>query len=423
MNPFALRAPFWPLRKEDDRRSSRVSHVAALRYRLLDREGYAWHEAGSVNLSQGGVQMLSASRLQIGETLDLDIPIAGEDQPFKVKGKVSWMRQSDGLIRYGVSFLSKGSRDHTRYLADQLCQLAGEDWKQDEARPAQTFEELKEAYHLVYQEFLKRGYSKEKQSKMYYHLYSLLPETRTFLLHEKGTLLGTVTLVPQSALGLPMERVFPDEVKKLKEEGRKLAEVTLLSVDQSAFGKNRFLLTNLKKLASAFRLFKILFDSARYHGITDLIIGMHPKHERLYRYLAFETIGPIRSYPGAEGKPALLMRLDIKRAIERSHLFPGPAHYFLKSPTPSHVLKQHYLWEPEALRELLLEKESMWKNLSENQRTYFLSLCPQLGEALQKKGRSILEDDLGRRILFRAKLSSLPFAQVTTELLQNGRRP
>src|SRR5690606_13342103 len=64
-----------------------------------------------------------------------------------------------------------------------------------------------------------------------------------------------------------------------------------------------------------FDLMRFAYHFGRYHGDTDMIIGVHPRHARFYqRLIGFDLIGPEREYGLVRGHPAVLLRLDLARA-------------------------------------------------------------------------------------------------------------
>lgn len=222
-----------------------------------------------------------------------------------------------------------------------------------------------------YQEYLARGYCADHPSKMQYHYHSLLPDARTFLLEKSGKLLGTISVILDSPCGLPMETLFPEEITRLRRLDRTPAEVVLLAIDLHALGMKRFALADYFKLTCVFRLFKLAFDYARFARVSDLVIAMHPRHGDLYHFLKFEAIGLVKPYPGAMGKPALPMRLDIPRAQEMTPTNRGVGSYFLKEFTPAEKFHPAHVWTRDELRRLLFEEQSLWSRLPPKCQSYF----------------------------------------------------
>ena len=227
------------------------------------------------------------------------------------------INKNDGGVQYANAIENSGvtlqGREVKKPFADRIPVLALKHSDQYLCQAARKFKDLRDAYRLVYEEYLARGYCERRPSRMHYTYFCALPSSRTFLLQKKGQqeVLGTASLILNSPCGLPTKSLFAEIIRELQEKGRRIAEVSLLAISTRAFGKTIFSLTNVQKLIATFQLFKAIFRYAQSKGVTDLIIAVNPKHEKLYRYLTFERIAPVRPYPSVCDNPALLMRLDI----------------------------------------------------------------------------------------------------------------
>ena len=96
-------------------------------------------------------------------------------------------------------------------------------------RPVETLEEFKAATHLVYREYLRRGYIAPNPTQLRLSHFHAVPETTTFVaLDPQQRIVGTVTLVPDSSMGLPMDDAYQAEVDGLRAQGVHLAELSML---------------------------------------------------------------------------------------------------------------------------------------------------------------------------------------------------
>ena len=171
------------------------------------------------------------------------------------------------------------SENQNFYIADKLCEIASRQEKSDagNVRIAQTLEELKAAYRVIYQEYVLRGFCSPDESQMHYNFYCFLPSSRTFILKKSGQVLGTLSLIMDSQYGLPAESAFANEIGTLKAPACRIAEIGLFGLDQTLLrGEDRHL-ANFRKLAAAFILFKEMFAYARGASITDFVIAVHPQ--------------------------------------------------------------------------------------------------------------------------------------------------
>ena len=192
---------------------------------------------------------------------------------------------------------------------------------------AHSREELERAFRLVYRTYLRAGYLEAHPSEVRFGPHNFLPATRTFVATLRNEVVATVTLVFDSPLGVPMESIYKAELEALRHAGRRLVEVTMLA-DRRSIGP--------RTLPIVLRLTKILFDFARDQNPSDdLVIAVHPHHVAFYkRFLYFEALGPLRSYAGVRGNPAVALRLNIQDVERRCSEDPRVGRLYLRIPTP-----------------------------------------------------------------------------------------
>ncbi len=101
-------------------------------------------------------------------------------------------------------------------------------------KQAETREELEAAYRLVHQSYMEAGYMAPHPSGLRVRAFEVLPQTATFIAVENGDVIGTISLIVDSPLGLPMEESYRAEVSALRRQGRKIAEVSSLAVTKGS---------------------------------------------------------------------------------------------------------------------------------------------------------------------------------------------
>lgn len=193
----------------------------------------------------------------------------------------------------------------------------------DAVRIAQSIDEYVEAMKLVYDGYVDRGIMTPHDSRVRMTPYLALPSTIIFVAMEGTQVAGTLSLVLDSPLGLPMQKIYGEEVQRLRDQGRVPAEVGALCVARGKRGAG-----------IAFLLYKMMYLTAtRLLRVDDLVIAVHPKVADLYMAtLLFETIGPVRSYPSLERSAlAQALRLDLASSeatfkARWGHLGPTPAN-------------------------------------------------------------------------------------------------
>ncbi|MEA3415921.1 MAG: hypothetical protein U9R02_07150 [Thermodesulfobacteriota bacterium] len=172
---------------------------------------------------------------------------------------------------------------------------------------AQTHDELKQAFSLVYQEYLRAGYVKKSiPSKMLLNIYNLLPETVVWIVKSHHTVVSTLTQVFDSPLMLPIDEVYEKELDGLRLEGRRIVEISALAVHKEYRWQNAYM-----------PLFRSMFKHALSCEATDLCIAVNPRHRAFYKnILLFEDLGGEKQYPKVSA-PSVALRLDLTTAEKR----------------------------------------------------------------------------------------------------------
>jgi hypothetical protein len=173
---------------------------------------------------------------------------------------------------------------------------------------ARTRRQRAAAFELIYNAYLRSGLGLPNPHGMRVTPYHLLPSTTIFtaeLDEGVGEVFSTVSLIGDSPLGLPLERVYPEEVAARRKAGLSLGEVSCLADRRSDF--RRFF-----PVFCALNRWMIQF--ARAQRMDQVLIAVHPKHARFYtRYMGFEEIGGLTSYPSVCNRPAVALCFDFAR--------------------------------------------------------------------------------------------------------------
>jgi hypothetical protein len=175
---------------------------------------------------------------------------------------------------------------------------------------ANTRELRADAWGLVYRSYLARGYMAESELGMRILSQDALPEASTFLAQQvpdwRAT--ATLTVVPDTPLGLPMDSLYRRELDLLRGAGRKPCEIAKLVMGEA--GDDEEAKPDVELLLA---LFRVAYLTARYlEGCTDFVVTVNPHHEKYYRRLMrFERMGEPHSYGAVAGAVAVPMRLDL----------------------------------------------------------------------------------------------------------------
>ncbi len=219
-----------------------------------------------------------------------------------------------------------------------------------------------QAYHLVYEQYLAKGYTRAKDSGLWLTLYDGLEDTTTLIIERDNEVVRTLTLVPDGPMGLPADELFQDHLDNLRLSCR-LGEV-------SSFAANPALDDSIESAVVLLNAGALL--CAR-HGLTHLVITVHPRHVSFYkRCLRFEPLGEVRSYDKVDGAPARLLVLDLRlpnRTMRgdlsvRGSLYPrfwGPAD---SRRIAGKLVESHRPMSVEQLRHFFVVRTPLWYKAS-----------------------------------------------------------
>ncbi|MBI1285801.1 MAG: hypothetical protein GC183_15965 [Thiobacillus sp.] len=177
-------------------------------------------------------------------------------------------------------------------------------------RLAHNEDRRKSASMLVEKMYSWRGYEADALGKE--------PNKITLVAHQEDSISGTVTLGLDSPTGMVVDELYKAEVDTLRAQGKKIAELTKLAVDENAASKS--------VLAA---LFHIAFIYAFHiHKYSDFVIEVNPRHALFYkRMLGFDLIGAEKMCPRV-GAPAVLLHLELdyidRKIAELGGVLPPP---------------------------------------------------------------------------------------------------
>jgi hypothetical protein len=249
-----------------------------------------------------------------------------------------------------------------------------------EYRVARNREELEAAYALVYKEYLKRGYIKPDGKPLKLSIFNALPQTTTFIALMDNQLVATATVVPDSHLGLPMDKIYHEELCLLRQRSGKICEVSMLASDTEFFQNGVSMMLNAKKLFFIFNLFKIIFDYARELAKLDYFcITINPKHNLTYEYILFKDLGGgLKEYDTVNNAPALAKYLDLRSAKEECQKLNKPGLYqmfFVRRTHPENFACKAIL-SPADLKYFFVDKTDIFKQAASLQMAYLESCYP-----------------------------------------------
>ena len=173
---------------------------------------------------------------------------------------------------------------------------------------AETKEELEACFSVLHDAYVDSGFMKPDPSGMRVTIYHALPTTTTLCAKYDGEVVGTISLIRESALGFPLQQIF-DLTSVRKKEGL-IAEVSALAINR------KFRKTGGTIL---FPLMKFMYEyCTTFFDTRHLVIAVNPSHIEMYESLLFFqrlTANVVENYDFVNGAPAIGATLDLKEAV------------------------------------------------------------------------------------------------------------
>lgn len=184
---------------------------------------------------------------------------------------------------------------------------------------AETRDELEECFTLLHDAYVESGFMKPDPSGMRVTIYHALPTTTTLCAKYDGQVVGTISLIRESALGVPLQKIF--DLSTVREKEGQIAEVSALAVHK-----------DFRKTGGSilFPLMKFMYEyCTTFFDTRHLVIAVNPSHIELYESLLFFqrlSANIVENYDFVNGAPAVGATLDLKEApdIFRKHYASKP---------------------------------------------------------------------------------------------------
>ena len=139
---------------------------------------------------------------------------------------------------------------------------------------AVTRDEFDTASRLVHRCYLRRGYVKPSPDGRHASPYLAMPSTAVFIARAERAIVATVSLIGDSARGLPCDSLWAANLAAVRADGRRVAEVSALAVSEAWRGRSLVMLRALVRAVGVYGR-----DIAR---LDTLCIAVHPRHAPFY---------------------------------------------------------------------------------------------------------------------------------------------
>jgi len=200
---------------------------------------------------------------------------------------------------------------------------------------AETREELEACFRLLHDTYVQRGFMEPDPSRLRVTIYHALPTTTTLCAKYDGKVVGTLSLIRESAIGFPLQRIF--DLTSIRGRRGNIAEASALAIHPDFQRRGGMVLLPLMKFL--YEYCTTFFDT------RHLVVALNPRHIETYESLLFfrRLSGTIvASYDFVNGAPAIGATLDLKHAPEifRKHYSGRPLrrnlhHYFVAMRLPN----------------------------------------------------------------------------------------
>lgn len=164
--------------------------------------------------------------------------------------------------------------------------------------------ELLDAFRCLYRSYLRRGLVDDQYNQpLRLTRHHLLPQTRVFLARSGPHVVGTISLVEDRPLGVPLRCVFHREVESLAGGDLRIAEAGCLAIDPTSAVRGAQVVHHLMGLVA---------QAAAGRGVSRLVIAVHPRHAPFYeRFAGFKRFAGPAAHPSVAGAPAVGLQLNL----------------------------------------------------------------------------------------------------------------
>ncbi|MFL5815764.1 MAG: N-acyl amino acid synthase FeeM domain-containing protein [Bdellovibrionia bacterium] len=209
------------------------------------------------------------------------------------------------LLKIGFKLLPAFVR---QYLMRSMIRVQDELDEGFVVKLAETSEEYEGAFRVLHDSYVEKGFCSPQPSGMRLILHHALPTT-SVVIAKKGTrVVGTLTLVRDNKLKLPIEKEW--NLSKLRVGARRIAEITCFAIDPAFRRANH---GNV-----FFPLLRFMYEYAtQYFGTDYLAVVIDPKDKDFYEGILFFKPVDNRVVDDYLGAPAIAQFLDLKKARAR----------------------------------------------------------------------------------------------------------
>lgn len=173
---------------------------------------------------------------------------------------------------------------------------------------ARTKEDLEAAFKLLHNAYVEQGFIEPQDSGMRFIIQHALPTTSILIAKMNDVVVGTISVMRDTPLGLPMEKAF--DISHLKVKGQRVSEFSSLAIHP-----------DFRRSMSGVIFFPLTLYAANFakncFGTDYLVFNLYPHHADFYNAIFGSTY--LKSQKAITedylGAPAAGIQLDLKEVI------------------------------------------------------------------------------------------------------------
>lgn len=227
-------------------------------------------------------------------------------------------------------------------------------------RVARSKRDFVGALTLAHKEYFRKNYCTDDTESVRLTPFHLLPETIVFIALYKGKVVGTITLIPDSRMGMPIDKLFFEELKPYRKLSVPVCEASTFAVDSDFFVSGSSVFDH-DRLSFVFTFYKITIFYAKYIlGCEYLFAAINPRHNVMHDFITFTDVcKEVKSYSFVNDAPAKAKVLHLTKIAKncRERNLSGLHKMLLEN----HVSLENYMYK------YALEEEDV---------EYLLNKCP-----------------------------------------------
>lgn len=207
-------------------------------------------------------------------------------------------------------------------------------------RLARSQDDYYAAFRILHDEYVRSGYASATDSKVRITPYHCMPSSPVVVAESAGKIIGTITLVRDSRLGMPMDKIF--DLSEYRNTGARMVEASGLAVARDHRGEKGFVFFGLLRYAYLY--------ARDFLGTQYFVCAVNPKMVDVYcAVFGFEEIPQrvINDYSFVKGAPAVGLIFRMNRFEENMRKYyrhlpedRNAYNFFFKPPAGENTLPE-----------------------------------------------------------------------------------